>query len=418
MRSIVILIFITFSHLLSFAQMDSSQNSTPAPRTFLYKKDFKAWVDSSQDITSALYYPVLLTRFLANDSSLSNAEVLNLMIGFTENPKYKPLEDMEIEGEIFEMTKAGRLEDALAKSLPYLKTHPLSLLVLRETSYAYGKLSRYYENNQIFDTAILYMDSSNYYMSLNDRIMEAMIYSGKGRTPDAPIFALGLADGEHFIPNVGYKIEEKDTEWNRNGDFLEKIKAADNLTAKTFYFVIQHAKQKIDDEKADELAAKKSKKDKKKEEAKKKEGSAFKSEKPDKKTKGKKNADNKSADSSSLVQPTIDTVSVANPTKTEATVANPAAETNNSSSPASSNDSSSNGQNTSNSNQLDSGAPSSSNNTQPQGLPEKPASAEISPASTEKPQNQTPTTTENSGATSSEKPITPESNPEKPASGN
>jgi hypothetical protein len=416
MRRIVFLILMTLGQLFSFAQMDTSQIITPNIRTFLYKKDYKAWLDSSQDITSSLYYPVLLTRFLANDSSLSNAEVLNLMIGFTENPKYKPLEDMEIEGEIFEMTKDGRLEDALAKSLSYLKTHPLSLLVLRETSYAYGKLSRYYENNQIFDTAILYMDSSNYYMSLNDKIMEAMIYSGKGRTPDAPIFALGLADGEHFIPNVGYKIEEKDTEWNRNGDFVEKIKAADNLTAKTFYFVIQHAKQKIDDEKADELAAKKSKKDKKKEAEKKKEGSAFKSEKPDKKTKGKKNADFRIADSSGVAQQVTDTLSVANPTKTETTVSNPAAVTNESPNPASSKDSSGNGQNTSNSNQSDAGATSSSNNTQPQGPQEKPVTEELNPASTEKPQP--PTNPENSGATSSEKSINPEANPEKPAPGN
>jgi hypothetical protein len=227
------------------------------------------------------------------------------MIGFTENPKYKPLEDMEKEEEIYELTKKGQFVDALAQSIPYLKSHPLSLLVLRETSYAYGRLSRYYEREQIFDTAIIFMDSSNYYMSLNDKIMEAMIYSGKGRTAEAPIFSLGLADGEHFTFNVGFKIEKKDTDWNRNGDFMEKITAADNLTAKDFYFVIQHAKQKIDDEKADEIAAKKSKKEKKKEQEKKdqekkKEGSAFKSEKPEKKSKGKRPApvfDDRNSDS-------------------------------------------------------------------------------------------------------------------------
>lgn len=284
-----------FYALVTQAQSDSAFLSPPSRPSFSYKKDFKSLVDSSQDISSSLYYPVLLTRFLANDSTLTNYETLALMIGFTENPKYKPLEDMEKENEIYEMTQNGQFVEALAKSLPYLNSHPLSLLLLRETSYAYGRLSRNYEKDQIFDTAIIYMDSSNYYMALNDKIMEAMIYSGKGRTPEAPIFALGLADGEHFIPNVGYKIENTDTEWNRNGDFLEKIKAADNLTAKDFYFVIQHAKQKIDDDKADELTAKKSKKDKKKEAEKKKEqekkkegGGAFKSEKPNKKSKGKR----------------------------------------------------------------------------------------------------------------------------------
>ena len=294
--------------LLSQAQSDSTINPVSKTPPFLYKRDFKSLVDSSQDISSSLYYPVLLSRFLSNDSTMTNLEVLTLMIGFTENPKYKPLEDMEKEDEIYEMTQKGQFVDALAKSIPYLKSHPLSLLVLRETSYAYGRLSRYYEREQIFDTAIIFMDSSNYYMALNDKIMEAMIFSAKGRTPDAPIFALGLADGEHFIPNVGFKIEKKDTDWNRNGDFLEKITAADNLTAKDFYFVIQHAKQKIDDDKADEIAAKKSKKEKKKEQEKKKEGGAFKSEKPDKKSKGKRPApvfDDKPTDSTIVVPPSV-----------------------------------------------------------------------------------------------------------------
>jgi hypothetical protein len=85
-------------------------------------------------------------------------------------------------------------------------------------------------------------------MSLNDRIMEAMIFSGKGRLPENPIFSLGLADGEYFIPNVGYEIEKKNTLWNKNGDFLEHIVALDKLTTKDFYFVIQHAKLKVDDD--------------------------------------------------------------------------------------------------------------------------------------------------------------------------
>lgn len=280
--------------LVSQAQSDTAVTSVAKTPPFSYKRDFKSLVDSSQDISSSMYYPVLLSRFLSNDPSLTNGEVLTLLIGFTENSKYKPLEDMEKEDEIYELTKKAQFVDALVKSIFYLKSHPLSLLVLRETSFAYGKLSRFYEREQIFDTAIIFMDSSRYYMSLNDKIMEAMIYSGKGKSAETPIFSLGLADGEHFIFNVGFKIEKKDTDWNRNGDFLEKITAADNLRANDFYFVIQHAKQKIDDEKADQIAAKKSKNQKKKEQEKKeqekkKEGSAFKSEKPDKKYKSKKN---------------------------------------------------------------------------------------------------------------------------------
>jgi len=241
----------SLSFLLFFLFINGikSQNSADSTiQTFNYKKDFKSILMNSQDQESNLYYEKLLKRFQDNDSTLTNYETLALMIGFTENPKYKPMEDMEKEVEIFDHNNANEFSEAIEKSKSYLHGHPLSLLVLREISYAYGKISKVYEKDMVFDSAIYFNGLSSYYMSLNDRIMEAMIFSGKGRTPENPIFSMGLADGEHFIPNVGYEIEKKNTLWNKNGDFLEHIVALDKLTTKDFYFVIQHAKLKIDDD--------------------------------------------------------------------------------------------------------------------------------------------------------------------------
>lgn len=240
---------LSFLLLFSFFNCLKSQTSIDSTiQTFNYKKDFKSILTNSQDHESNLSYEKLLKRFQDNDSTLTNYETLALMIGFTENPKYKPMEDMEKEVEIFDHNNANEFSEAIEKSKSYLHGHPLSLLVLREISYAYGKISKVYEKDLVFDSAIYFNGLSSYYMSLNDRIMEAMIFSGKGRTPENPIFSLGLADGEHFIPNVGYEIEKKNTLWNKNGDFLEHIVALDKLTTKDFYFVIQHAKLKIDDD--------------------------------------------------------------------------------------------------------------------------------------------------------------------------
>ncbi len=237
-----LLLFLFFNGLKSQNSVDSTI------QTFNYKKDFKSILTNSQDQESNLFYEKLLKRFQDNDSSLTNYETLALMIGFTENPKYKPLEDMEKEVEIFDHNNANEFSEAIEKSKSYLHGHPLSLLVLREISYAYGKISKVYEKDMVFDSAIYFNGLSSYYMSLNDRIMEAMIFSGKGRTPENPIFSLGLADGEYFIPNVGYEMEKKNTLWNKNGHFLEHIVAVDKVTTKDFYFVIQHAKLKIDDD--------------------------------------------------------------------------------------------------------------------------------------------------------------------------
>jgi len=262
-------ITVSFISLLVSCIAIAQNDSTPPPPTFIYHKDFKHILDSTQDAGSNLYYQKLLIRFLNNDSSLSKMETLALMIGFTENPSYKPLEDMEKEIEIFDLNNNGEFADAINQSRVFLQKHPLSLLVLRECSYAYQKVSKRMANDMIFDSSITYNDSAKYFMDLNDKIMEAMIFSGKGRTPEAPIFSLGLADGEYFIPNVGYQIEKKDTEWNKYGHFMEVVTAIDNLTPKKFYFVIQHAKLKIDDDQANEAAGKKKKKSSSKKEKKK-----------------------------------------------------------------------------------------------------------------------------------------------------
>lgn len=225
---------------------------------FDYHRDFKAILEQTQADTSKLYYDSLLVRFLQNDTSLSKAETLALMIGFTENQHYQPLEDMEKEEEIFEHNKSSEFHEAVDKGRPYLDTHPLSLLVLREVSFAYSRLGLYYGKNGQFDSAIICQDSAKYFMDLNDKVMEAMIYSGKGRSPQTAIFSLGLADGEYFIPNVGYTIEKKTADWIQKKDFMEIIQATNERGESIIYFfAIQHAKAKIDDDKADAMAIKK-----------------------------------------------------------------------------------------------------------------------------------------------------------------
>jgi hypothetical protein len=226
---------------------------------FVYQRDFKPILEQTQDKASPLSYQKLLIRFLDNDSTLSNAETLALLIGYTEDSHYKPFEDMEKEQEVFDLNEEGNVEDALIKAKAYLQTHPLSLRVLKEASYCYHTLKK--------------EDSANYYMDLVDKIMNAMTYSGNGKKPETPMFSLGLADGEYFIPNIGMKVLNRDTDWNSSNLFLEIIDASksgeDHIL---YYFVIQHAKNKIDDDKVNESGGKKKKKDDKKKKDKKDKG--------------------------------------------------------------------------------------------------------------------------------------------------
>ena len=220
---------------------------TPDTITFDYKRDFKNILEKTQDKGSDLSYQKLLIRFLNRDTTLSNAETLALMIGFTEDPKYKPFEDMQAEKEIFELNDGGNIDEALIKAKTYLQTHPLSLKVLSEASFCYHSFKK--------------EDSAVYYMDLVDKIMSAMIYSGTGKKPETPIFSLGLADGESFIPNIGMKVVNKDTDWNKNNQFMEIIDASKNVDDHiNYFFIIQHAKEKIDDDRVNESSDKKDKK--------------------------------------------------------------------------------------------------------------------------------------------------------------
>ncbi len=225
--------------------------ATFAQPAFDYKRDFKPFLEQSQDRQSPLYYQKLLIRFLDRDTALTNMEMMALLIGYTEDPHYKPFEDMEPEKEIFDLNEEGNYDEVVIKARRYLQTHPLSLRVNKEISYAYHQKEK--------------QDSADYYMDLVEKIMNAMIYSGTGKKPHVPIFSLGLADGEYFIPNVGLKILDKDTDWNDNNLFLEIIKASKSGDDEImYYFVIEHAKQKVDDDKVNESGAKKKKKDDKK----------------------------------------------------------------------------------------------------------------------------------------------------------
>ena len=219
--------------------------------TFDYQKDFKTILSKTKDSASVLAYNKILSRFQANDTSLSKFETLALLIGFTNQPDYKPYEDLDNENGIFLLNDNGNYEDALNDANIYLSTHPLSLRVLKEKSYSLHQLKK--------------GDSALYYMDLVHRIMLAMKFSGNGKTPDSPIFALGLTDGERFIENLGKTTGNKGTGKNNSGNYLELVDAiSDEGDHQNMYFIIQHASNNlIGPEKPEHKTKKRKKKDKK-----------------------------------------------------------------------------------------------------------------------------------------------------------
>lgn len=212
--------------LLSIEQVSFGQ-------TFNYNEDFAKILARTKDQNDSLSYDKLLKRFQVNDTTLSDYQVLALLIGFTDKKEYKPYSDLDTERKIFDLNGDGKYKEALDSATVFLKTHPLSVKALFEKSYSFHKLGA--------------VDSARYYAYKGRRIFDAMFFSGNGTTIETPTFALGPADGQDFIYKyVGADIGMMASGSDEHGNFIDILEAEfDSGKMMTLYFVIQHATSKM-----------------------------------------------------------------------------------------------------------------------------------------------------------------------------
>lgn len=204
---------------------------------FNYGRDFKPILLRTKDAKDDLSYDKLLKRFSQNDTTLTDFEVLALMIGFTSKPAYLPYSDLEIEREIYKLNDQKKYKEGLAMADSFLMSHPVSVNAIFEKSYSFHKL--------------LQKDSAEYYAYQGNRIFEAMYYSGNGKTKEHPTFALGPADGQDYIRKfVRARIGDMGSGSDDSGYFLDILEAKFEDGDKiTLFFIIQHAIDKIFDRK-------------------------------------------------------------------------------------------------------------------------------------------------------------------------
>ena len=200
---------------------------------FNYKDDFKKVLAKSKDPKDSLSYDKLLKRFNANDTTLTDFEVLALFIGFTDKPEYKPYQDLDIERDIYKLNGDKKYKAGLESGRKFIKTHPLSVKTLFEISFSFHKLNK--------------EDSAQYYLYQGQRIFKAMYFSGDGRTKETPTFALGPADGQDYILKfVGADIGTMGSGRDKDGNFLDILEAKfEDGNKMNLYFIIQHATRKM-----------------------------------------------------------------------------------------------------------------------------------------------------------------------------
>jgi len=78
---------------------------------FDYQADYPRILKLSKDMNSELYYDSLLERFESIDTTLTDYEMLALLIGFTGNNEFKPYEYLRDEREIYALNAEGKIEE-------------------------------------------------------------------------------------------------------------------------------------------------------------------------------------------------------------------------------------------------------------------------------------------------------------------
>lgn len=204
-------------------------------QAFNYKKDYSTILARTKDKNDKLWYDGQLKRFLHNDATMTESDVLALMIGFTGTPNYKPNQNVFREKIIAQLNSEQNYADAIKVANRYLKTNPVSLKAIYGKSYALLKLQQ--------------NDSAYHYAKQWQKILRAMFYSGKGTSINDPTFSMGPEDGEEFIRlNIRGDIKSAVTEKDKDGNTFQVYDAVLDKKKLTLFFAIQHAAKLMEED--------------------------------------------------------------------------------------------------------------------------------------------------------------------------
>lgn len=194
---------------------------------FNYKKDFAAIQSRSKDKNDKLFYDSQLKRFLHNDATQTDFDVLALMIGFTATPHYNPNQNMFRESIIDQLSDEKKYADALDMANRYLKVNPVSIRGIYGKSFALLQLQQ--------------RDSANHYARQWQKILKAMFLSGKGTSISDATFAMEPEDGKLYISRyVGAEITAVKSGKDADGNVVAIYDVILDKKKLTLYFMIQH----------------------------------------------------------------------------------------------------------------------------------------------------------------------------------
>lgn len=199
---------------------------------FDYQKQFDSIAKLSKDSNSEMFYEKQLKKYLNNDKSQTDKEMLYLMIGYSATQNYKPYSDLLAANDIFKLNESGKYQTASDKAIKILNKNPFHLKVMIEYSYALTGLGKTDE-----------ADAIKFRMF---KIYKAMYFSCNGNPNKYAVFELAPNDGQNFIKYyIRWQLGKISSGKDEYGKAIDIIEAKNDKQTQIFHFSINHAKKLI-----------------------------------------------------------------------------------------------------------------------------------------------------------------------------
>ena len=201
---------------------------------FDYSKDYDSILKLTKDSNSKIFYNDLIERFEKADSTLTNYELVALQIGYTDNPKYWPYQDISLEREIWSLNEKSEFELSEKKLDTLLSNNPFNILGHREMSYVQSKLGN--------------KEKTDLHYKKFELIVASILSTGDGTSYETSCFTLSPADGQWII-KLAFRQEICSMASGRddNGNFHDilGVKLEGSEDCRQLYFNIEPASNRM-----------------------------------------------------------------------------------------------------------------------------------------------------------------------------
>jgi hypothetical protein len=145
---------------------------------------------------SRFFYPALLKRFNALDTTLKKEEFSHLYYGFSFRDDYAPFEMDELEKRLKDLNYAKRFDEVIELADSIEESVPTDLTVLFEKSYALKSLGKKEE----------IVARSKYNV-----LLRSILASGDGKSPETAYRVVFFGDELEVLSALGFKVVERET---------------------------------------------------------------------------------------------------------------------------------------------------------------------------------------------------------------